>query len=630
MGAELDIEKEELINTYLKQVGMQFGVRAQMVDNGLGALAAFTLVHFRSDEDGNIEAKPEVRKRAKQSVAYALTLADHAVFNALQYLPDCFINKKINDYSYLTIAFYLWLADQVSYEYDADNPKTHRTFLQACKEHGFGLVPGEKIDKEKLIEKFEAVLESLGITKKSPGVAKLWREKGQFISFGILNGQLIANIEEDIADSGNPPVKKLVVDKSLVPEESRSYTRGNFHPRGPQGELERQDILFGPYPVLAMLVSERQKFLGINTAVSAAFGNREKILTLRVLYNDNVPDEVKEWNIACAIDDLVTRLEQLTSGNMKREDKMVEAALWNFGKRPIKRSRDEEEVRVQNAKLFELAEAINRANALQIEHRETLVAIARYFPKDLLRLALENNFLYIFGLEKDVSNLLPQDIPGFTLDTLTRGSNAARIPRHELMCIALGDRQNLLGPNGEMTEEALRALAQSALHETMHAVVARMTPDEKAELCGMAHDLLPTRAEKTRDIPPAPEKYNVKSGVITTSTFADIFHPYSDNLYRHYHSFNDIDNDGKLTFWKYPFSPEEVICNVFSMWHTEPNRENTPLNTDKVRNFIAKIDEYRARVASRSHEPEEVVLMNHTLSHTRHAAELVRSQGELI
>jgi hypothetical protein len=245
------MDREKLIKAIIEGGDFKWEERAYMVDNGLGALAIFFASDFECDADGKMTQKSCVGDKARQSVDYALSLADDDVFNAIRYIPECVNETNANDFSYLTIGLYLMLADAVSRKYDSTNSDHHKTLLQACREEGLELdKTQQKYNKKELQAKFEKVLKNLGLKDEFPNLAETWSRSAQFTFFGIPNGQVLE------ANAGQ------------IPENAKAYIRGKKY------DESRTDIVFGPYAVLAMLVSETQRLLGTNTAISYALGNR--------------------------------------------------------------------------------------------------------------------------------------------------------------------------------------------------------------------------------------------------------------------------------------------------------------------------------------------------------------------
>lgn len=79
------------------------------------------------------------------------------------------------------------------------------------------------------------------------------------------------------------------------------------------------------------------------------------------------------------------------------------------------------------------------------------------------------------------------------------------------------------------------------------------------------------------------------SAVITTNSFAEISNPAS----HFYKGYNDAQK------------PEEVICNLYSLWHTEPNKENSPLNTTEITQLIDAIESLVQRLTKKLATPKE-------------------------
>lgn len=549
------MDKEQLITAIIDNGNFKYNMRAHLVDNGLGALAIFFASDFDCDEKGNIEQKPCVEHKARQSVAYPLSLADEVAFNALRYMPECVNDHNVNDFSYLTIGLYLMLADAVSRKYNYTAQKgQHKTFLQVCREEGFVLPVEQDYDKDDLARKFKKVLEKLGIDQEFPNLAETWKENAQFDFQGIQNGQLKNGSRND------------------VPESSNSYIAENKYTGG------RTDIIYGPYAVLGMHVSKMQEFLGVNTAISYARGNRGNQTSL-----------LEEKNQSLAMLENIDRAltgtyleERKRLGDQERAGKMAEAARRHFGADYFININN---IAEDSAKIIELRKSIREANQQQTESLPRIRAILIFFPENLLRIAEKKDYTYVYSNQKNISNVYPEGkIPGFTDEEvdITRQSNGGNLSRYEFMAFSLGDRQSLKG-----TENEARAAAQTAIHETMHRIYNDlMTPEERETLYQLAKNLARPN-----------DRQNEKSQIILTTSFADIMR-WDSGFYTNYNYKDGIP-------LKIPTGPEEVICNIYSLWHTEPNRDASPLNTQEITKFVGEIDRLVQTATDRLFAPKE-------------------------
>lgn len=527
------MDREKLINAIIEGGDFKWEERAYMVDNGLGALAIFFASDFECDADGNVTQKSCVGDKARQSVAYALSLADDDVFNAIRYIPECVNETNANDFSYLTIGLYVMLADAVSRKYDATDKKLYKTFFQACREEGLELdKTQQKYNKKELQAKFEKVLKNLGLKDEFPNLAETWSRSAQFTFLGIPNGQVLE------ANAGQ------------IPENAKAYTRRNKY------DEKRTDIVFGPYAMLGMLISETQKLLGVNTAISYALGNRDNQSNIK-----NEGDDRKLENVLRAINSKHILQERMIEGDTLRAERMVTSARRHLGDRMIQPNADVSVVLQENTAILEQKQKIIDANAQQNANRNKIEEILGYFPDNFLQIAHQENYTYVYSQKENIRDVYPEgEIPGFTEaeSELTRSSNGGNLSRYKFMAISLGDRQELKG-----TENEMRAAAQTAIHETMHSVIHTLktkkliTEEELDKIYRLASSL-------------SIQDTQTKSVVITTNSFAEIVNPQS-LLYRGY-----ADN----------IKAEEVLCNVYSLWHTEPNRDNSPLNTPEVLNLI--------------------------------------------
>lgn len=428
------MDREKIINAIIEGGDFKWEERAYMVDNGLGALAIFFASDFECDAVGNVTQKSCVGDKARQSVAYALSLADQAVFNAIRYIPQCVNETNANDFSYLTIGLYVMLADAVSRKYDATDKKLYKTFFQACREEGLELDKTQKsYNKTELQKKFEKVLKHLGLQEEFQNLTTTWSESAQFNFVGIPNGQVL----EANADK--------------IPEKAAAYTRRNKY------DENRTDIVFGPYAVLGMLISETQKLLGVNTAISYALGNRDNQSNI-----NNEGDDRKLENVSRAINSKHILQERMIEGDTLRAERMVTSARRHLGDRMIQPNTDVNVILQENDAILEQKQKIRDANAQQKEHRGQIQEILGYFPDNFLQIAHKKNYTYVYSQKENIRDVYPEgEIPGFTEAEveLTRNSNGGNLSRYEFMAFSLGDRQKLKGGDLEF-----RAAAQTAIH----------------------------------------------------------------------------------------------------------------------------------------------------------------------
>ena len=570
------MNKQDLIAAIIDSGNLKWNERAHLVYNGLGAHAIFFASDFSFDGEETVTKKPCVGLKALQSVDYAVSLADENVFNALRHIPQCIAEKDVNDISYLTIGLYLMLADAVS-----RNPKG-KTFLEACHEHKLELdiytASPTNAQKDELAQKFQAVLETLGIAEEFPGLVKTWKDEAQFVSFGITNGQVTG----DVLSKNEDGTFQYSPDPLKIPEASKPYTRGNFY-AGLSGFLPRVDTVFGPYAKLAMDVCNLQDKLGVNTAISYALGNSWNQQMLRKRFGDSIPEDRKLLNVTLALENREVLIQRMEGGHILRAERMENRASAHFGIRDIKYFANKEKSGEEWEEINKLHEAIKAANKLQDEKRGVCEAILGYFPTDLAQIADKVKYTYVGTDDTDTRSVYPEgDIPGLKHKDveLTRNSSGGNLSRYGFIAFALGDRMKGWKKRGiEATPDLKnRAAAQTAIHETMHRVFNdHMTQYERDKL----YDLV-------KELPVYPEE--VWSMVIPTNSFNVIINPNSPYLYDNYKG------NEKL---------EEVICNLYSLWYTEPNPMQSPLNESQVQELIKKMEEYVGNARDRLLAPKE-------------------------
>ncbi len=575
------MDKKKLIGLLLDEGDFKWEERPVLVSNNRGAECIFfpsdLYVYIATSGQEEIYPKEIVKIKARQAIAAMPPMLDAEVFNALRHVPINIPEAKIEDYCYLTIGLYLMLADAVSRQYDEYNPeKKDLTFLRVCYEEEFTLPTYTSIDdakKSELAVKLQKVLERLGISSEFPELVRKWRDETRFDFLGIPNGQLRAAAKEGDV---------LKVDPDEVPEVSRPYTITNIFPAF-QENPAREDIIFGPYAKLAKLVCLQETSLTWNVAVSYAMGNRARQI------NYTRPEEYLE-NVVRAIEGEKVINERIAQGVGRRVDMMIQAAIDCLGGMAIERKRDLSLLGPANEALLSMSDTIIAANKSQDEKREQCSQILEYFPENFLRIAHAKHYNYVYSQGTNISGVYPEgEIPGFTAQQVkdTRNSNGGNLSRYGFMAFSLGDRQDLKG-----TENEMRAAAQTAIHETMHRVFNDlMTEDERSALYQMVNGLKVSGGEKT-------------STLIPTNNYAEIIDPNS-RLYRGYAD---------------AIKPEEVICNVYSLWHTEPNRDDSPLNTQKIQEFISAIEARVQAARDRLMTPKEVTTqMPANLSATRNS-----------
>jgi hypothetical protein len=109
---------------------------------------------------------------------------------------------------------------------------------------------------------------------------------------------------------------------------------------------------------------------------------------------------------------------------------------------------------------------------------------------------------------------------------------------------------------------------------------------------------------------------NERSQVITTTSFADILNWDSD-FYFNYNHYKEVDKTTGQEVIKnlvVQTGREEVICNLYSLWHTEPNRDRSPLNTPAVITLLETIEKYVQAATERLLTPKEVASNSNLIS----------------
>lgn len=411
---------------------LEFGLihmeeQPKQVRNGYGALQLFCASDLAPGQE------PLLRHKADRSVAWAMGLNSHEVMNALQYLGA---GEAVSD-PYLTIGYYLMMADAVSYV------GSNKPFLGTNNECGMKLpidVPLDNIEQlvvPQLRADAVTALERLGIKDNMEAKLHEWCDKGSYTFAGIPNG---------IANSWDK-----------VPEAAQGH----------RIEMPNGKVLYGPYAELAYYIatsSTNKRFVPVNDAISYALANRPAMRQLGLVGASE--EEVYKQNlfptVEATIDPKPWQL-LIEEGKRQRADRMLVAAGLAFNQ-------------------DEVAVAAHRHE----EHKPKARQIMQLFPEEAVEYIWQRKLTLTFTEAEKIETIYPGGyLPGlFRSGTdKTRTGRGARLERFDTLYISNGVRKNA----EELGEDGLRQCrVQSALHEIFHDMFGQMPEQTKERLKGMA------------------------------------------------------------------------------------------------------------------------------------------------
>ena len=526
--------RERLIDSLAKK----FYVDEQgvCVSNGLST----ELICFPSDKLPDHE--DYLKDKIQSAMSYATRFKDVVELNALKYIAPHERDKAPDHY--LTLGLYLYLADECS------RLNKDKTFLSAMREAKAALPPEEEYSSDELLQRAKHALTILGMQETHGKLLDDWHQNG-------------------------------------------SYTiDGDIH----MGDGAPQNLT-GKYALLAREVSQRQKYLGMNSSISYALGNRSKIEGKSDFFMNEYTQNLLRPENGHLIDELIAE------GNATREERIRE----------------------------KIKEAVPEPDISYLGHCEKNIETARkvlsLLPDAVLKLLDTEGYMFAYANDKDIRNCYPKNnLPDVSkLDNESaRGGKALQQPRYRMIFLSNGIRRDGYDIG---TDDDLRSkvVAQSLLHETAHIIVSHLKPDEKKELRQAVESVSQELEFKKGYLP---GYFNRNLSTIDTNTLAEVVDYqdsgiHADGKFGHYRNYVKYKPDGSIgrdTRW------EEVACNVLGLMHTDfpypPNagEPNPYADLPSLDNLARKINHMAELAVERSHETSPP-------SHGRSALHLVRTHS---
>lgn len=429
MNTHTNVTTQQRIEQILEFGLVHMEEQPKQVRNGYGALQLFCASDLAPGQE------PLLRHKADSSVAWAMGLNSHEVMNALQYLGA---GEAACD-SYLTIGYYLMMADAVSYA------GTSKPFLGTNNECGMKLSIDVSLNKiEQLVPQLRAdaltALERLGIKDRMEAKLHEWCNKGTYTFAGIPNG--------------------IVNSRDEVPEAAQGH----------RIQMLSGKTLYGPYAELAYYIathSTNKRFVPVNDAISYALANRPDMLLLGL--RGASEEEVYKQNLFPTVEATIEPKPWqllIEEGKRQRADRMLVAAGQAFN-----------------------PEEVEKAVQRHEENKPKARQIMQLFPEEAIEYIWKRKLTLTFTEAEKIETIYPSGyLPGiFRAGTdQTRAGRGARLERFDTLYVSNGMRKNA----EELGEEGLRQCrVQSALHEIFHDMFGHMPEQTKEKLKEMAAQL---------------------------------------------------------------------------------------------------------------------------------------------
>ncbi len=426
-------------------------------------------------------------EKIHDAMEYATAFTDVEELNALQYLPT---TAKRPDY-YLTLGLFLYFEDEASRHAPVHAAQGH-SFQAALRNARMSLDIDDKPDSEQLYERCVKALSDLGMDEpKYKAILQQWKQSGTY----MLEGEMHA-------------------------------------PHG-DGEVK------GTYAELARQICQRQKYLGMNLAVSYALGNKEHVCSM------NADD-------AFAMARQATRTPAIIESRIKHGFDMREELIIT--------------------KMVEAVRQLPDQNALAAHHSISRAKeILSWVPDAALEILDHERYICSYADASTIEKNYPKDdLPGLPHDVEkdVRGNKGQWLKRYRTIFLSNGYRQK----HGDIDASShLKSMvaAQTLLHETMHLAINAL-PDDKYNQLQKEISLMAIQLREHRDELPA--YFNQYLQTIDTNTLFEVL------------------NDESRLYKNYSNQWEEVACNMYGLMHTEFDINNPSIPHSPFRDGVGSVD----------------------------------------
>lgn len=456
--------REAMVETLLDRTYVdQQGI---LVSNGLST----ELICFPSDAASTRQSL--LNEKIENALAYATSFQDMASLQALRMVPkQDDASHIVPPDNYLALGLYLYLADECS------RLQTKQTFLTAMRKAGAELKAGERVEPEQLLQKVKGALKLLHMEESHGPLIDEWHQHRRYTICG----------EEHSSEHGH---------------------------------------LKGAYALLAKDISLRQKFLGMNLAISYALGNKHEV-------EHKTPEEAYYHTKQSLLPDHHEHIgERIERGERIRKRRILDI------------------VHQKIPAALPLPQATRKARGL-IEQ----------LPDGALEMLCREGFTIAYSDHTNLSNCYPkEDLPGLSPSknlSTREGSTGAVQGRYRIIFLCNGKRQD---KDDVQRDEQLRQMVvgQTLLHEVMHMVISYLNDDERKEL-----EKAVLRAhEAVVHTDGLPAYMGEKLKTLDINTLADTVN-YQSKLYRNYNWVDSVTGESSDTRW------HEVACNAYALKHTE-------------------------------------------------------------
>jgi hypothetical protein len=439
----------------IKRASLRFYVdeQAVLVRNGLST----DLLCSRSDLSP--ARKSLLTEKIHDAMEYATAFTDVEELNALQYIAP----SPVPNY-YLTLGLYLYFADECS------RLQTPMSFLSALREAKVALTIDDKPDADNFFQRCQKALEILGIADdRHMAILREWKERGTY------------------------------------------SIQGDPHCNSEDGAVQ------GAYARLAREICRRQRYLGMNMAISYALGNKQ------VMAGSTPDDMIRITRETLQDTHLID--QRIHDGMRIREDRLSTS--------------------MQNVLQ---ALPVDGGVVLPVVSASRARPIVEWLPDTALKIFEHERTVCYYADAPYIGTVYPaEDLPGLPHagGDDVRHNKGQWLKRYRTIFMSNGYRQQPGDIAGDPQLKSAVA-AQTLLHEITH----------------MAIDILPQdRKDRLR------EKAAALSTQIRSQTLPDAYHQRLRTLDSN--SLAEVMDEKSRLYTNYSNSWEEVACNTYALMHTE-------------------------------------------------------------
>jgi hypothetical protein len=403
-------------------------------------------------------------EKVHDAMEYATAFTDVEELNALQYMPP----EQPNDY--LTLGLYLYLADECS------RRCPDQTFLSALRAAKVSLDIDDVPDAQRFFERCQKALKILGMDDaEHMGVLQEWKDTGTY----TLHGE-------------------------------RNYSD--------------DDGVKGTYAELAANICQRQKYLGMNLAISYALGNKHEV--------ENLSAEEMLADARRAADNTQIVDRRIARGFDIREDQLINCML------EATRS---------------LPPAPDNATSQWAGTRAR--AILQWLPDNALEVLDRERYICAYADAPVIGTVYPaENPPGIKNEDEkdVRNNKGQWLSRYRTIFMSNGYRQQAGDIDADPTLKSAVA-AQTLMHEVMHMAIAALPDEKRKQLKAEVEEFSAQLISQEK----LPDYFGQRLRTIDTNTLTEVLNTKS-RLYLNYSN-----------KW------EEVACNAYGLMHSEFNAKGS-------------------------------------------------------